>query len=106
MYIYIYIHYIYIYPDTHYNIYIYTYLFIYIYIYTHRYTLPAASSLVYCCCPDQETYVSDVASAGAEPVRFDDFCGRWEELMKDAGRGWTIIISILLYLYIYICVYF
>ena len=37
---------------------------------------------------NEETYVSDVASAGAEPVRFDDFCGRWEEVIQEAGwRG-------------------
>ena len=37
---------------------------------------------------NEETYVSDVASAGAEPVSFDDFCGRWEEVIQEAGwRG-------------------
>ena len=47
----------------------------------------------------QETYVSDVASAGAEPVRFDDFCGRWEEVMKEAGWSWRGGLEVLQYVY-------
>eukprot|EP00435_Cladocopium_sp_Y103_P023831 s562_g5.t2 len=54
--------------------------------------LPVVAELVQRGCEvryylSKETYVSDVASAGAEPVRFDDFCGRWEEVMQEALRS-------------------
>lgn len=50
--------------------------------------LPVVAELVQRGCKvryylSKETYVSDVASAGAEPVRFDDFCGRWEEVIQE-----------------------